>query len=552
MDLKGSPRNGTAKYYLQLAVHYADPLVQHVLSNPTALRLNKFQCEYLVSTLNLSMQRAEEALVTVISTAAKKFNNRCRELFREFSWKVINITRLVFENCGEAWLTSAIWHAHASEHFLFYTYELHWYTSLFEALVRQQPRQNGLWLQGVSKIAARERGELALNADHLSVMEGLQEQDRDDFRARVEHALEATTKGVSAANKTLAKTWSQKLMMITSNLGALATRDASRQQKDEVGDALCHEAPVWTVDSKELALENKVGEKVYLSSWMGQVVAVKLFPHTDKRTFEQESAIATKLKHPHVVQAVCTAIDKDGSGRLVMEKMDESLHTFIERSFYTESAGSRSLPLYVALDLMLQIAEGVRFLHARRVVHRDLKSSNVLVKFGSKTELHNLHLKVGDFGLSKSKERSSTTAQLTQNIGTSRWMAPELYSIKRDGVNIDLVPLETLSFPFKVDVYSFALTCYEILAGRDPFHDVPRFTEMKRRVKEEHLRPALPESCPISLAALLVRCWDVEPTIRPPFDHICKELRHIKGQVLLGNIYTPHHSPRSLAYYSLP
>lgn len=113
-------------------------------------------------------------------------------------------------------------------------------------------------------------------------------------------------------------------------------------------------------------------------------------------------------------------------------------------------------------------------------------------------------------------------------------MAPELYSIKSDGSNIDLIPLETLGFPFKVDVYNFALTCYEILTGRDPFYDIPRFNEMKRR---EHLRLELPESCLISLAALLVRCWDVEPGIRPTVDNICKELRHIKGKVLLGNIH---------------
>lgn len=534
MNLKVSIENGTAEHYLQLAVQHADGLVQHVLSNPTTIHLNKFQCEYLASILNLSMQRAEEALVTVISVAPTKIS-RYRELFREFSWKVINITRPIFEYCSDTWLTSAIWYAHTTEYFLFYVYELHWYTTVFEALVHQQPRQNGLWLQGISRIAGHERDELTLNADHHSLMKRLQEQDRDDFRTQVEHALEGTTKDVSPANKTLAKTWSQKLMMISNNLETLAMHDGSCHPKSK-RDASCHEAPVWTVNPNELTLGDKVGEKVYLSNWMGQMVAVKLFPNTDKITFEQESAIATSLKHPHVVQAVCTAIDKDGSGRLVMEKMDESLHTFIERSRYSENTENMFLPLYVALDLMLQIAEGVRFLHERRVVHRDLKSRNVLVKRGSGTKSFNLHLKVGDFGLSKSKERSSTTAQLTQNIGTSRWMAPELYSIKRDGLNINLIPLETLNFPFKVDVYSFALTCYEILTGRDPFYDILCFNEMKRRVKEEHLRPELPESCPITLAALLVRCWDVEPNVRPTFDNICKELRHIKGQVLLGNI----------------
>ena len=244
---------------------------------------------------------------------------------------MINITRLIFEYYSETWLTLAMWYAHT----------IH----------------NGLRLQGISKIAGHERDELTSNTDHHSHMKRLQEQDRDGFRAKVEHALEGTTKGVSPTNKTLVKTWSKKLMMISNNLETLAICDASCHPKN-ISDASRHEAPAWTVDPNELTLGAKVAEKVHLSNWMGRMVAVKLFPHTEKLTFEQESAIATSLKHPHVVQALCTAIDKDESGRLVMEKMDESLQiTFIERSLYSENTANMFLPLSIALDYMLQIAE---------------------------------------------------------------------------------------------------------------------------------------------------------------------------------------------------
>jgi serine/threonine protein kinase len=83
-----------------------------------------------------------------------------------------------------------------------------------------------------------------------------------------------------------------------------------------------------------------------------------------------------------------------------------------------------------AVDIMLQVTEGMNYLHQNNVIHRDLKSKNILVKYNE----HDRHVyaKVVDFGLSKIKELSWTHSNLTMNMGTTRWMAPELFGDSED------------------------------------------------------------------------------------------------------------------------
>jgi serine/threonine protein kinase len=76
--------------------------------------------------------------------------------------------------------------------------------------------------------------------------------------------------------------------------------------------------------------------------------------------------------------------------------------------------------------MMLQIGQGMLYLHENRVVHRDLKAQNILVKSRKDGDTTYLYAKVADFGLSKTKEKSSSYSNLTSNIGTTRWMAPKL------------------------------------------------------------------------------------------------------------------------------
>jgi serine/threonine protein kinase len=178
--------------------------------------------------------------------------------------------------------------------------------------------------------------------------------------------------------------------------------------------------------------------------------------------------------------------------------------------------------------------EGMHYLHNNKIVHRDLKSANVLVKLVSAAEgefgVDYVHARVADFGLSKIKEMSRTFSTQTLNIGTTRWMAPELYTASQyDHMNTST---SDVNYPFKVDIYSFGMLCYEILTGRRPFYNIT-LTDLRKRVLES-LRPELPEECPSILATMIKRCWEPDPSARPSFSEICEVLRYQKALLILG------------------
>jgi serine/threonine protein kinase len=212
-----------------------------------------------------------------------------------------------------------------------------------------------------------------------------------------------------------------------------------------------------------------------------------------------------------------------------------------------EAAVVPPLSMTAAVDLMLQVARGLKYLHSKSIVHRDVKSSNILVKaLTGVPELEYkegyLSAKLADFGTSKTKISSIRFSKQSSNIGTTKWMAPEVFSIDSGAV----VPgLQLPKYPFKADVYSFAIVCYEILTRKPPFED-EKLVVLRQQIRVDRLRPKLPEGCPTRLASLIQRCWKHNPRERPDFPEICRELRYIKGLLLAGTklaFLSPHALP---------
>ena len=101
----------------------------------------------------------------------------------------------------------------------------------------------------------------------------------------------------------------------------------------------------------------------------------------------------------------------------------------------------------------MDIGAGLQYLHDKAIVHRDLKSLNVLLD-------GNLRAQLTDFGLAQVKiETKTKTAQPEKSVGTRPWMAPELFGLRP-------------KYSFESDIYAYGMTLWEIAARKIPYAGV--------------------------------------------------------------------------------
>ncbi|MBX7192997.1 MAG: serine/threonine protein kinase [Sandaracinaceae bacterium] len=163
-----------------------------------------------------------------------------------------------------------------------------------------------------------------------------------------------------------------------------------------------------------------------------------------RRRFRRESSILRSLEHPAVVRVLDAGEDSDDRAFTVMELLDgETLETKLARD--------GAMPVAEAATLLLALAGALEAIHARGVVHGDLKPANVFLTATPP------HVKLVDFGLSKVEglDRLTRTGELA---GTPVYMAPELFT-GEGGREPDA----------RLDVYALGVLAYQMLAGALPF-----------------------------------------------------------------------------------
>lgn len=272
-------------------------------------------------------------------------------------------------------------------------------------------------------------------------------------------------------------------------------------------------------------------------SWLGQAVGVKTLksPGLSQRRFEEEASVLATAQHPRVVRMIGCAFQAE-TGSLVMELMEHNLRTVIEMQCPHPAPGLSPFPVVVAIDIMLQIGEGMHYVHEHcELLHHGLRAKHILVNRARRVRrtvsgayrkfpefeplLHpeeHYIAKLSDFGIG----RQARCAQQATS-----WRAPELHNA------LDLEMSGESQRP--ADVYSFAMTCYEILTGRVPFDDVPNTEIYERAVGG--IRPSLEEySMPPILKGLIERCWATDPKERPNFAEICRSLWQCKVESIMS------------------
>ncbi|KAJ7883497.1 kinase-like domain-containing protein [Mycena olivaceomarginata] len=164
------------------------------------------------------------------------------------------------------------------------------------------------------------------------------------------------------------------------------------------------------------------------------------------------------------------------------------------------------------LSLILDVAIGLQYLHAQKIVHGDLKGLNILVTPSRRAC-------IADFGLSTIAETMTlrfTHSTVTARGGTARYQAPELFE-DEDPARIH----------YGSDVYTFSCVSYEILSGMAPFYELRNDMDVMMRVGQGYCPPR-PELCSGTaidgLWELMEQCWEQSPQMRPTAFEIVKRL----------------------------
>ncbi|XP_059069426.1 uncharacterized protein LOC131072519 [Cryptomeria japonica] len=330
-----------------------------------------------------------------------------------------------------------------------------------------------------------------------------------------------------ACNQTVAKAWTLKqknkigvLQFMERKISEAITNECKIESA--TGTPTCLQIPPKDLIKKKSIGHGSFGQ-VYEGSWLGHKVAVKDIPIDAPDLFEREITVLSKLHSPFIVQLIGACIE-GRSCYIVMELVSSSLDKLL-----SSSGGRAPLALPVAVDMMLQISRGMEYLHSRGIMHLDLKSSNVLIQPSAVPEFREQgygRVKLCDFGMASLRLSS---VRCEDPKGTCYWRAPEAFPFP----NEELLPeIDTLNeYTYKADVYSFAMTCYEILTGKQPFLDV--HPKDLYRLIVQGKRPVLqPPSCPAVLANYIAKCWDTDPSRRPSFGQVSTFMRNMKLFIL--------------------
>lgn len=253
----------------------------------------------------------------------------------------------------------------------------------------------------------------------------------------------------------------------------------------------------WELNSDEVQVQYKIGEgsfgEVYYGLYNNKPVAIKRLAHMEgsEKSLMNEMSVLCRLDNPNVIKFIGAIL---GSSIGIVTRYEKNRDLL---SFLKTKKGKKLKPRQ-RFKMALEMINGISYLHSNKIIHGDIKSSNILVS-------KRLHCKLSDFGIS---HRRGKETYIMNELGTLAYLAPEL--IRGDVIAPNV----------KTDVYSLGMTLYELFESKVPFQGLSSLDII--RSVDENSRPIISSKCPKDIAALIRRCWNEDTDVRPSMEEMEK------------------------------
>ncbi|GAB1598249.1 serine/threonine-protein kinase A-Raf-like isoform X4 [Argonauta hians] len=282
----------------------------------------------------------------------------------------------------------------------------------------------------------------------------------------------------------------------------------------------------WELPDKEIILIRRIGSgsfgTVFCGHWHGPVAVKKLNvihpTPAQLEAFKNEVAVLKKTRHLNILLFMGYTIEPQL--QIVTQWCEGS--SLYKRLHVEETKYDMSQ----LVEIGRQTSQGMDYLHAKFIIHRDLKSNNIFL-----TE--DFTVKIGDFGLATVKARWSGSHQFQQPTGSILWMAPEVIRMKDDN-----------PYTFQSDVYAYGIVCFELMTSSLPYSHINNKDQILFMVGKGHIRPDPSKSrsdTPKAFKRLMMECCKYDRNERPLFPQILSSIESLKRS--LQRLQKSHSEP---------
>ncbi|XP_046903953.1 serine/threonine-protein kinase A-Raf isoform X2 [Hypomesus transpacificus] len=290
-------------------------------------------------------------------------------------------------------------------------------------------------------------------------------------------------------------------------------KQSSSDDKKKVHRGYRDSSYYWEVHSREVTMQKRIGAgsfgTVFKGKWHGDV-AIKILKVTEPtpeqlQAFKNEMQVLRKTRHVNILLFM-GFMTKPNFAIITQWCEGSSLYRHLHVSETKFDTMRR-------IDVARQTAQGMDYLHAKNIIHRDLKSNNIFLHEG-------WTVKIGDFGLATVKSRWTGSQQVEQPSGSILWMAPEVIRMQ-----------DTNPYTFQSDVYGYGVVLFELMSGTLPYTSINNRDQILFMVGRGYLSPDLSKmysTSPKSMKRLIIDCLKFKRDERPLFPQILVSIEQVQ------------------------